>query len=148
MIMLLLRVFRLLPFLVGGHRQLALENLALRQQLSVYKRTVTRPSLRTSDRLFWVALANWRVVPWSELGCARGFFRPEHHRWSELQGAPSAFSTFGLTSPIISSIERIAALCGVLPTLNEKHTCTGLVAWTSATSFSATVSTSPISRLS
>src|SRR5439155_22271704 len=30
---------RLLPFLCGGHRQLALENLALHQQLAVYKRT-------------------------------------------------------------------------------------------------------------
>ena len=52
MITLLLHLLRLLPFLVGGHRQLALENLALRQQLSVYKRTATRPKLRTTDRLF------------------------------------------------------------------------------------------------
>ena len=36
---------------------------------------------------------------------------------------PSARSTLGLTSLIISSIERIAALCGVAPTLNEKHIC-------------------------
>ena len=36
-----------------------------------------------------------------------------------------ARSTWGLTSPIISSIERIAAWCGVLPTLNEKQMCTG-----------------------
>jgi hypothetical protein len=34
-ITLLLHVLRLLPFLVLGHRQLALENLALRQQLVV-----------------------------------------------------------------------------------------------------------------
>jgi hypothetical protein len=40
----LLHLFRLLPFLVGGHRQLALENLALRHQVAVYKRTVTRPA--------------------------------------------------------------------------------------------------------
>jgi len=52
MITLLLHLLRLLPFLCGGHRQLALENLALRQQLAVYKRTVTRPKLRTTDRLF------------------------------------------------------------------------------------------------
>ncbi len=39
MITLLLHLLRLLPFLFGGHRQLALENLALRQQLAVYKRT-------------------------------------------------------------------------------------------------------------
>src|SRR5713226_6335904 len=57
MITLLLHLLRLLPFLCGGHRQLALENLALRHQLAVYKRTVTRPKLRRTDRLFWVWLA-------------------------------------------------------------------------------------------
>jgi hypothetical protein len=64
MITLLLHLFRLLPFLFGGHRQLALENLALRQQLAVYKRTLPRPKLRTVDRLLWVGLArvwtSWR----------------------------------------------------------------------------------------
>ena len=34
MITFLLHLLRLLPFLCGGHRQLALENLALRQQLA------------------------------------------------------------------------------------------------------------------
>ena len=53
MITLLLQLLRLLPFLCGGHRQLALENLALHQQLAVYKRTAPRPKLRTTDRLFW-----------------------------------------------------------------------------------------------
>jgi len=57
MITLLLHLLRLLPFLFGGYRQLAIENLALRQQLSVYKRTTTRPKLRTTERLFWVGLA-------------------------------------------------------------------------------------------
>jgi putative transposase len=60
----LLHVFRLLPFLVGGHRQLALENLALRQQLAVYKRLAHRPKLRPADRMFWAGLARvwtgWR----------------------------------------------------------------------------------------
>jgi putative transposase len=63
-ITLLLHLLRLLPFLVGGHRQLALENLALRQQLAVYKRLAPRPNLRPADRLFWVGLARvwtgWR----------------------------------------------------------------------------------------
>src|SRR5439155_7850752 len=54
MIILLLHLLRLLPFLCGGHRQLALENLALRQQLAVYKRTANRPKLQQSDRLLWV----------------------------------------------------------------------------------------------
>src|SRR5437870_12577919 len=34
-----------------------LENLALRHQLAVYKKTVNRPKLLSSDRLFWVALS-------------------------------------------------------------------------------------------
>ena len=50
MITLLLHLLRLLPLLFGGHRQLALENLALHQQLAVYKRTVRRPKLRPTDR--------------------------------------------------------------------------------------------------
>src|SRR2546425_5917532 len=53
MITLLLHLLRLFPFLCGGHRQLALENLALHQQLAVYKRTMTRPRLRTADRFFF-----------------------------------------------------------------------------------------------
>jgi hypothetical protein len=43
----LVRLFR-------AQRSLLLENLALRQQLSVLKRRRPRPSLRTFDRLFWV----------------------------------------------------------------------------------------------
>jgi hypothetical protein len=64
MITLLLHLLRLLPVFLGGHRRLALENLALRQQLAVYKRLMTRPRLRRTDRLFWVWLARiwagWR----------------------------------------------------------------------------------------
>jgi hypothetical protein len=94
MITLLLHLFRALPFLFGGHRQLALENLALRQQLAVYKRTVTWPPLPRADRLFWVALARvwagWRrplviVSPDTVLRWQRRRFR-EH--WSRLSGPP------------------------------------------------------------
>src|SRR5260370_201414 len=67
MVTLLLRLLRLLPMLCGGHRQVALENLALRHQLAVYKKMVNRPKLLSSDRLFWVALsrvwAGWRQAP-------------------------------------------------------------------------------------
>ncbi len=81
---LLLHLLRLFPFLCGGHRQLALENLALRQQLAVYKRTRTRPKLRMMDRLFWVGLARvwvgWRqplviVTPDTVLRWQRRRFR-------------------------------------------------------------------------
>lgn len=46
------------------HCDLALENLALRQQLAIFKRRHPRPSLRPTDRLFWVWLSKiwtgWR----------------------------------------------------------------------------------------
>ena len=86
---------RLFPFLCGGHRQLALENLALRHQLAVYKRTVTRPRLRRTDRLLWVSLARvwtkWRaalviVAPDTVLRWQRRRFR-EH--WTTLSGQPT-----------------------------------------------------------
>ena len=38
---------------------LALENLALRQQLAVLQRSVKRPRLRSSDRMFWILLRRW-----------------------------------------------------------------------------------------
>jgi hypothetical protein len=60
MITTLLHLVRLCPFLCGGHRQLALENVALRQQLAVYKRTISRRALRRSDRLVWAWLNRTR----------------------------------------------------------------------------------------
>src|SRR4029077_1639295 len=42
-------------------RTVALENLALRQQLAAVTRTATRPQLRTRDRFFWILLSKaWR----------------------------------------------------------------------------------------
>src|SRR3989454_1208743 len=92
MITLLLHLLRLFPFLFGGHRQLAVENLALRQQLAVYKRTTARPKLRTTDRLFWIWLARvwagWRqalviVTPDTVLRWQRRRFR---EYWTKLSG--------------------------------------------------------------
>ena len=37
-----------------SHAQLTLENLALRQQLAVYQRTVPRPAIGNRDRIFWL----------------------------------------------------------------------------------------------
>ena len=74
MIGLLLHLVRLCPFLFGGHRQLALENLALRQQLAVYKRTATRPKLRNGDRLFWA----WLSRVWTSWRTALVIVTPEH----------------------------------------------------------------------
>ena len=40
-----------------SQRELELENLALRQQLAILKRTTTRPKLTHAERAFWVALS-------------------------------------------------------------------------------------------
>ena len=49
---------------IRTHRELALENLALRQQLAVWKARQPRPQLAATDRIFWVVLSrlwtNWR----------------------------------------------------------------------------------------
>ena len=95
MITLLLHLLRLLRFLLAGHRELALENLALRHQVAVYKRIVTRPRLRRIDRFFWVGLARvwagWRrplfiVTPDTVLRWQRRRFR-EH--WTKVSGRPT-----------------------------------------------------------
>jgi putative transposase len=48
-------------------RDLALENLALRQQLAVYQRCHPRPQIRQLDRLFWVWLSKIWGQWWSTL---------------------------------------------------------------------------------
>src|SRR3989442_13587899 len=49
---------------VRTHRELALENLALRQQLAVFKAGQPRPRLTAMDRIFWGVLSrlwtSWR----------------------------------------------------------------------------------------
>jgi len=47
-------------------RELALENLALRQQLAVFNRNQKRLRIRRADRLFWVRISGiWKG--WREL---------------------------------------------------------------------------------
>jgi YVTN family beta-propeller protein len=41
---------------LNSRRELALENLALRQQLAIVQRKTKRPKLSNADRAFWVAL--------------------------------------------------------------------------------------------
>src|SRR5207253_6406465 len=95
MVTLLLHLLRLLPMLCGGHHQVALENLALRHQLAVYRRTAPQPKLRTTDRLFWVLLARvwagWRrplviVTPATVLRWQRRRFR---EYWTKLSARPT-----------------------------------------------------------
>ena len=59
-------IVRGLALACRGHRELVLENLALRQQLTTLKRSTKRPHLQIRDRLFWMALThiwpNWRMA--------------------------------------------------------------------------------------
>jgi hypothetical protein len=87
MLKLLIVVVRALTLARRGHRELVLENLALREQLAAFHRT-TRCRLRARDRLFWMALArcwrNWRtalivVQPDTVIRWHRGWLR---RRWT------------------------------------------------------------------
>ena len=57
MMMMLMKL--ILNILLRPHKDsdLALENLALRQQLAILKRPKKRLQIRTKDRLFWMSLA-------------------------------------------------------------------------------------------
>ena len=54
----------LLQLAVKDRTQLPLENIALRHQLAVYKRSVQRPNIKDGDRIFWLTvmrmLKEWR----------------------------------------------------------------------------------------
>src|SRR5437667_11739310 len=91
MVTLLLHLLRLLPMLCGGHHQVALENLALRHQLAVYKKMVNRPKLLSSDRLFWVALS--RCEP------AAGRLSSSGHPTPSCGGSAAASASIGPDSP-------------------------------------------------
>ena len=80
----LIRTLRLVVLLLGGHRGVALENVAVRQQLAMYQRRRARPAVRCRDRWFWLGLRrvwpNWAsalvvirpatVVGWHRRGFA------------------------------------------------------------------------------
>src|SRR5215472_2150132 len=57
----------------SGHKQVASENAALRQQLAVFKRDVKRPKLHGRDRVFWIAL---RMI-WEDWKSALVIVQPE-----------------------------------------------------------------------
>ena len=89
-------VFVLLRALMSSQAALTVENLALRQQLAVLRRSVKRPKLRARDRLFWVLLSRlwkgWRsslhivqadtVVKWHRQGFKLFW------RWKSGRGKP------------------------------------------------------------
>ena len=113
MFALLCSLMRLLV-LPGSVQEMALENLALRQQLTVFKRHCPRPRLRKADRLFWVLLSkSWKdwqraliivkpetVVSWHRKGFRLFWTRISRKRRS---GRPEA------SSEIRALIRKMAA---------------------------------------
>src|SRR5438552_1847458 len=85
---------RTLRSTIRTQRELARENLALRQQVAVWKVRQPRPQLTATDRLFWVVLSrlwkNWRrslqvvrpetVVRWHRQGFRRYWAWKSRHR--------------------------------------------------------------------
>jgi len=75
-------LLRSVGLLCQGHRAVALENLALRQQVAALTRRRKRPHLRPSDRFFWIALARF----WREWRSALLIVQPDtvvrwHRQW-------------------------------------------------------------------
>ncbi len=82
--------------LILGRAAAAIEILALRQQVAVFKQSVKRPKLRPRDRVFWVLLSrlwpNWRsalaivqpetVIKWHRMGFKL------YWRWKSRPGKP------------------------------------------------------------
>ncbi len=59
MLSLVCTILRVLLSGLESRSQLVLENMALRHQLTVRGRSVPKPRLRNSDRLFWILLQRW-----------------------------------------------------------------------------------------
>ena len=89
-------VFFFVRGILKGRTALALENLALRQQLLVLERSVKRPALRTRDRVFWLWISKlwkgWRnclvlVQPETVIAWHRQGFKL-YWRWKSRNPAP------------------------------------------------------------
>jgi len=73
MLAIIMCVFRFVRLLGSGHQAVAVENLALRLQLTAYKRRHKRPVVTQLDRLFWVGLSQ----VWSGWRRALVFVQPD-----------------------------------------------------------------------
>src|SRR5438128_6453380 len=87
---------RFVILVLSGHRHVALENAALRQQLAVFKRDIKRPRLHRRDRLFWIGLRtiwkNWKsalviVRPETVISWQRKRFKRYWWRLSQTKGS-------------------------------------------------------------
>jgi hypothetical protein len=108
MLEMILLTVRAVALACHGHRELVLENMALRQQLRAFKRTTKRPRLRTRDRLFWIVLAN----RWRQWRTAMVFVQPEtflrwHRDWLRRRWTRRSTRTSGGRPPISREIRAL-----------------------------------------
>ena len=125
MLMAILCGLRLILLVLAGHKQVALENAALRQQLAVLKRSTPRPQLRQRDRLFWILLMRiwkeWRsalvlVQPDTAVGWQRNRFR---RYWSRLS-RPKAPGRPQISAELRTLVRQMAA--GILSGAHHEFT--------------------------
>ena len=110
----LLQGFRFILLVLSDHKQVGLENLALRHQIAVLKRDVRRPKLCDRDRLFWVVLArmwkDWKtatviVKPETVIGWQRRRFKRYWWKLSQRKGPGRP----RVTAEVRQLIRRMAA---------------------------------------
>src|SRR6266516_2767204 len=94
----ILSLFRMILLLLGGYEQIALENLALREQLAIFQRSVRHPKIRLMDRVFWVS--RFPNVPFPD-SCQNG--APRRPR----RGEPSSIITPAISCRSTSSRYRL-----------------------------------------
>src|SRR5882672_8720628 len=114
----LMVLLRSIGLICGGHRAIALENLALRQQLVVLTRRAKRPQLRSTDRLFWILLAkgwqDWRsalivVQPDTVVRWHRQWLR---RHWTRLSRRPGRPTTSSAIRALVSTMTTANPLWG------------------------------------
>jgi len=107
--------FMLVRLLLEDRKRLMLENLALRQQLAVLKRSVNRPRIEDSDRIFWILLRRmlkeWKdtllfVKPDTVIGWHRRGFRHYWRRKSQSVSGPYGPKSRPSGSPDMAGIWR------------------------------------------
>src|ERR1700735_2410580 len=91
MLAILLGLFRLIWLFGRSQDAVALENLALRQQLAIYKRKKKRPRLIRRQRWFWIVLGRTLEEAWKA--------RSTVNR----QGDPRADSNHGSGESLVAS---------------------------------------------
>ncbi len=91
-------MFEFLRLIFRSKHDIVLENLALRQQLVVQQRSIKRPKIKNTDRIFWIWLLrvwnNWRsslivVKPPTVIGWHKKGFRRYWKRISRRVGRPT-----------------------------------------------------------